>query len=203
MSSLAEESGRILDLPCEPIKLASIHQSNWKVLNFNIQYQEKTNWCWAALAVSVANFYDCSAKYTQCEIANGELDRTDCCKTSPEDPCNVLGYLMSSLYRVNHFETWHVRRPEKSKRLTRQVRRKIEAEIKGEINHGRPLCARIIWVGGGAHFVAVYGYAADPEFDAVAIADPWWGLSDVDWDDFPIRYRIGAVYTDSYHTSKS
>lgn len=203
MTSEAEESSLFLDAACEPVKLATIGKSNWKYLSFDLQYQQKTNWCWAALAVSVARSYDSTARYTQCEIANGELSRPDCCTDCEEDPCNVFGYLMSSLNRVRHFETWHVRRPQKSRRLATQVRRKIEAEIRREIDQGRPLCARIAWVGGGAHFVAIYGYAADAEFDAVAVADPWWGLSDIDWVDFPVRYRIGAAYTDSYHTSKS
>ncbi|QIO98822.1 papain-like cysteine protease family protein [Bradyrhizobium symbiodeficiens] len=203
MSSVAEERSQFFNAACEPVQLASINKSNWKQLNFNLQYQEKTNWCWAALAVSVAKSYDASAKYTQCEVANGELNRTDCCEDCQGDPCNVFGYLMSSLYRVQHFEVWHVRRPRKSRRLASQVRHKIEAEIITEINRGRPLCARIAWVGGGAHFVAIYGYAAEAELDAVAVADPWWGLSDMDWIDFPVRYRMGASYTDSYHTSKS
>jgi len=194
----------VLDLPCEPIRLDSIVRSTWRSINFKVQYQEKSNWCWAAMALSVAKFYDSDFKYTQSDIANGELDRTDCSKEMPDDPCNKSGYLMSSLNRVDHFETWYVRRPKKSSRLQDQVRRHIEHEIRKEINHGRPLCARIAWVGGGAHFVGIYGYAADSadsKLGGVAIADPLWGLSDVDWEDFPVRYRVGGTYTDSYHTS--
>ncbi|WP_456763885.1 papain-like cysteine protease family protein [Bradyrhizobium sp. USDA 4463] len=200
MTSVAGEGERALGSVCDPIKLGSVHDSTWKALDFHLEYQEKTNWCWAALAVSVAKTYVSSGKYSQCEIANGELGRTDCCKQDKDEPCNVFGYLMSSLNRLDRFEQWNVRRPEKSERLRLQVRDAIQAEFRSEIDQGRPLCARIAWLGGGAHFVAIYGYAGDTEVDAVAIADPWWGLSDIDWSDFPALYRMGAVYTDSYHT---
>ncbi|MET4455462.1 papain-like cysteine protease family protein [Bradyrhizobium sp. RT3b] len=200
MISITDQNEQIVSANCESVKLTSVHASTWKALDFHLEYQEKTNWCWAALALSVAKTYDPSTPYSQCEIANGELDRVDCCNQGKDDPCNVFGYLMSSLNRVDHFEKWNIRRPKKSKRLAHQVRHEIRAEIRSEIDNGRPICARIVWKGGGAHFISIYGYAADTEFDAVAIADPWWGLSDIDWIDFPAHYRFGAVYTDSYHT---
>ncbi|MGY3233213.1 hypothetical protein ACVMAJ_000103 [Bradyrhizobium sp. USDA 4448] len=147
MTSVAGESERALGSMCDPIKLASVHDSTWKALNFHLEYQEKTNWCWAALAVSVAKTYASSGKYSQCEIANGELGRTDCCKKDKDEPCNVFGYLMSSLNRLDRFEQWNVRRPEKSERLRLQVRYAIQAEARSEIDQGRPLCARIAWSG--------------------------------------------------------
>jgi hypothetical protein len=203
MSSTCAETSLAFDARCQPLQLEVMSASKWTTVDFEIQYQQKTNWCWAALAVSVAKFYDTSFKHSQCDIANGELGRSDCCETSKDDPCNVYGHLMSSLHRVEHFEEWHVRRPSKSKNLQEQIRRYVQTEIKQEIDDGRPLCGRIIWAGGGAHFLAIYGYATDSELSGVAIADPWWGLSDLDWEDFPIRYRTGAVYTDTYYTSGS
>ena len=171
-------------------------ESNWYLLDFNIQQQQKTNWCWAAVAASVALFYRSSSAVTQCSIANGQLRRHDCCESNgdADDPCNVYGYLMSSLFRVGHFEKWTARQPASSD------------QIHEEINQRRPLCARIVWVGGGAHLVTIKGYADKPvehdklTVDGLAIADPWWGLSDIDAEDFPRRYSNCGTCTDNYYT---
>ena len=183
-------------LDCGPITLSAVPAPVWKLLNFKNALQERTNWCWAAVAFNVASYYDPSTAFTQCSIASGEL-RQDCgcCDDATDpDPCNVYGYLMSSLFRVGHFEKW----------LTRPA---TADEVHDEIDDDRPLCVRIVWNGGGAHFVVIAGYAdkgstADGKRDigGVAIADPWWGLSDIDFEDFPTGYINCGRCTDHYET---
>jgi hypothetical protein len=207
----SESEASAVELESDPIQLSLVVDSRWKRLDFNIEYQQKTNWCWAALAASIKRFYHPSSTVTQCEIANGELRRKDCCKSlaaSDHDPCNVIGFLMSSLFRVDCFEKWIVRRPTTSKRLQKEIRRKVQEDIREEIDHERPLCARIFRPAGGGHFIAIFGYASElahdvcdkPQIVGVAVADPLLGETDIDWDDFPTRYYTGAVYTDSYYT---
>ena len=182
-----------------PIELSADVQENWYVLDFEIQQQERTKWCWAAVAASVARYYDPLSEFTQCSVASGELMQNCCCsdpKPDP-DPCNVYGYLMSSLFRVGHFKKWVAQRPANAD------------EIIGEIGPQRPLCARIVWNGGGAHLVVIAGYAArnapmagESPISGLAIADPWWGLSDINFEDFPSGYANCGRCTDNYYTKR-
>ena len=190
------ENPSAAEFACTPIDLPANPQQSWHVLDFEIQQQERTNWCWAAVAASVARYYDPHSKFTQCSVASGELGH-DCSTGGKPDPCNVYGYLMSSLFRVGHFEKWVAQRPATT------------GEIEGEIGQGRPLCARIVWNGGGAHLVAISGYAGqnvaatgESSISGVAIADPWWGLSDIDFDDFPTGYIRCGRCTDNYYTAR-
>jgi hypothetical protein len=192
------ENPSAFELDCIPIDLPN-PQQNWHVLDFESQQQERTMWRWAAVAASVARYYDPHSKFTQCRVASDELGQDCSCsdgKPDP-DPCNVYGYLMSSLFRVGHFEKWVALRPAAA------------GEIKCEIVKRRPLCARIVWNGGGAHLVVISGYAdrnvagtVEPSISGVAIADPWWGLSDIDFDDFPTGYVNCGRCTDNYYTAR-
>lgn len=191
------ENTSALDLGCAPIELPNLQQ-NWHVLDFENLQQERTMWCWAAVAANVARYYDPQTKFTQCSVASGELMQDCSCNgaTPDPDPCNVYGYLMSSLFRVGHFAKWVALRPAAAD------------EIKGEITQMRPLCARILWNGGGAHLVVISGYAESniagsevPSVSGVAIADPWWGQSDIDFEDFPALYVNCGRCTDNYYTA--
>jgi len=51
-----------------PIELPADLQESWHVLDFEIQQQERTKWCWAAVAASVARYYDPLSTFTQCSI---------------------------------------------------------------------------------------------------------------------------------------
>jgi hypothetical protein len=180
---------------CSPIPLPPKPAQGWEVLAFENQLQERTNWCWAAVAASVARYYDSHSPFTQCSIASGEL-RMDCAcsgEKTKEDPCNVYGYLMSSLFRVGHFNKWIARQPATCD------------QVHEEIEGGQPLCARIVWYGGGAHLVTIAGYAdegSDHAIGGLAIADPWWGLSDIDFEDFPKGYINCGSCTDNYYTTR-
>lgn len=183
----------IFDPQCCPIELPSVQGSEWHTLHLDMQQQEKSNWCWAAVAASVARFFRPADTVTQCSIANGELRRSDCCEDCDGDPCNVSGYMMSSLYRVGHFRKWLARRPPHQRQIVE------------EVDDSRPLCARVVWQGGGSHYLTIVGYAKPAGtlphcMTGVAVADPWFGLSDIDYADFPKRYAIGGIATDSYYT---
>jgi hypothetical protein len=73
-------------------------------LKLTMQLQHQSNWCWAAVSTSVAHFYDPSSSWTQCEVANAQLGRTDCCGTSGSGACNVYGYLDKGLQEIGHFD---------------------------------------------------------------------------------------------------
>ena len=160
----------------------------WRSYPFTMQPQERTQWCWAAVAASVAGYYDATKPPSQTDVAGAQLGRNDC---SQDNRCNIDGYLMAALRQVGHLKEWDI--------LTPTTEERIYFEVDGR----RPLCARLVWSFGTAHFVTIIGYAPRdvPENHAgLAIADPFWGLSDIDHEDFPSLYAYGATWTDTYFT---
>ena len=155
---------------------------------FSMQTQSETEWCWAAVSTSVAVFFG-STNWTQCKVAVGELSPLDCCGADASTGCNIPWYLDAPLARVGHFN----RMNNSSSLFT---------DIQTEINGGRPLCGRIAWVGGGAHFVVLGGWsiAADGT-EYVDVYDSYYGFIQKTYIDFAVAYRAtGDTWTHSYLT---
>jgi Papain-like cysteine protease AvrRpt2 len=165
-------------------------KDNWMLiplswlLNFTMQVQTQSNWCWAATSTSIAQYYDPATTWTQCTVANGELSRNDCCGGGASGPCNQTNTLDTALSRVGH--------------LDHMVSGTVSRDgIKNEIVAGRPVCARTAWSGGGAHFVAIAGFI---EGDLIEVHDPISGVSNVDYDVFVTSYQGSGSWTHSYFT---
>src|SRR6202035_2755987 len=130
--------------------LSLIDDLLWDRLDLSVPHQEQDNWCWAATSDGIAHYYDKSSSWTQCEIANSELGRSDCCGTGASGPCNVYGFLNTALTTVGHFD--------------HMVGQAVDFQtVDGEIDAERPLGVRIGWSGGGGHFLAIGGYRELPE----------------------------------------
>lgn len=159
----------------------------WDRLAFTMQTQQQTNWCWAAVAASVAQYYDSGTGWTQCLVANEHWDRTDCCGSGASGPCNQYGWLDRALTDVGHFD-------------------RIEsgtstfAVIDAEIAAGRPVGIRVAWNGGGAHFLAIIGTREwSPRY--AAVDDSIYGKSDHTWEDLRTSYQgDGDSWTHTYFT---
>jgi hypothetical protein len=158
----------------------------WQRLAFQMEPQEQSNWCWAAVATSVAHAYDNSSTWTQCEVANGELGRSDCCAGGAGTACNVYGTLDTSLSRVGHLD--HVDSSAASWQM-----------IHDQIAGGCPLGIRVAWAGGGAHFLVAYGWLQN---DFVAVDDPIYGKSDIAYDALTTSYQGSGTWTNSYYTRR-
>lgn len=159
---------------------------DWDRLNFQMQHQQQTNWCWAAVSTSVALYDDPSSSWTQCTVANGELSRTDCCGVGGSTSCNVYGYLNTALSRVGHLDHMDT---------TVAAFQSVDSEI----DAGRPLGIRVAWSGGGAHFLAIIGYLEDVQ-NYVAVDDPIYGKSDVSYDTLKTSYQGSGTWTHTYYT---
>ena len=153
-------------------------------LTFTMQKQQQSNWCWAAVAASVAAYYDANTSWTQCRIADGQLNRSDCCTSGASGPCNVYGYLDSSLVRIGHASgsRWGVANYD---------------EVSVEIDQGRPLCVRTAWRSGGAHFLAIIAHL---EGNYYGVDDPIYGPSDVSEVVFQTAYRGIGAWTNTFWT---
>jgi hypothetical protein len=153
-------------------------------LNFTMETQQQSNWCWAATSVSVARYYDPNMTWTECTLVNAELGRNDCCGAGGPGPCNQPNVLDAPLRRVGH--------------LNNMIGGTTSRDtLQNELRAGRPVCARTAWSGGGAHFVAITGFAPG---DLIEVDDPISGVSDVDYDVFTTAYLNSGTWTHTYFT---
>ena len=158
-----------------------------KQLNFSMELQVASNWCWAATSKSVSRYYWFLSGWTQCTIANAELNRTDACNTPIPSGANVPWYLDRALSRTNNF-------------VSITGGQATFAQIRAEIDAGRPMGARIGWSGGGGHFMVIYGYATWFGEEYVDIDDPIYGKSHLTLADFSTNYQGSGTWTHYYIT---
>jgi hypothetical protein len=163
-----------------------IYQSS--VLNFNMEAQTQSNWCWAATSKSVSFFYSSLLNpWTQCKIASSELGQT-CCTSPVPGPCNVPWYLDKALTRTKNFVeykgpmTWE--------------------SVKEEIDKGLVVGTRIGWSGGGGHFMVIHGVSKVLNTKYFHIDDPIYGKSTLTVSQFSSNYQGSGSWTHSYITKK-
>jgi len=153
------------------------------IVDFAIQHQQQTQWCWAAVTASVAAYYD-NVGWSQCQVVNGVLGQSGCCESGDAAECNQPWYLDRALGHVGNLGDYV------SSALS-------ESEIQTEIDAVRPIGVRIGWAGGGGHFVTLSGYS---DQEVVDVQDPWTGNSSVDYSAFVSRYQGRGRWTHSYRT---
>ncbi len=162
-----------------------------KTLPFTMQKQKREEWCWAAVSVSVATFYDKQSAWTQCLLVNEELGLDGCCANVSPDECNQPWYLELGLSRVGHLA---------SKDESSAPFATASAEIDGE----RPLGCWIVWPDSTGHFVVINGhstdFAATPPREWVSVQDPKYGSSDYPYLKFLVAYRKFGRWEFSYFT---
>jgi hypothetical protein len=182
-------------------------------LGMRMQYQETTEWCWIAVAVSVSHFYNPSSPYSQCQVMttvgqniNGFPSDTSACPSADAyaknfglgailgDPYNPLAlYILDNPdYGVdrNYIKSGGVSDPLKvtGNWASNQAGDIGLGKIADEINAGRPVIAAITWNSGGSHYVAISGVQGD----SILILDPINGQSIMPFADFPATYFGGA-----------
>src|SRR5262249_53309893 len=155
-------------------------------------------WCWAAVSASVDRYFSPKSHWTQCQIAKavaelGKLQdvppNTNCCADG--EACNVPASLSDALTVVGRFKA--------------AVPRPLEFdEIKSELDSLGPVGAKVDWAAGGAHFVLIVGYGtAQSDQNVVTIADPWFGVHTIYYEDFLTAYQFwtegGGQWTASYY----
>ena len=152
-------------------------------LRFTTQPQQQTEWCWAAVGVSINLYYHPTSGQTQCAVVNSALGQTTCCIDGSTPACNQPWYVDVALQIFGNFGSW--------------IAGKVPlAKVKNEVSNCRPVCLRIAWNGGGAHFVTLYGFSTG----YLNVGDPFYGNSVVTYSAFPGTYQVGGTWTDTYTT---
>lgn len=162
-------------------------------VNFVMQHQEQTMWCWSAATVSVSKFYDPASPWTQCSLANAELNRNDACvPAGKESPANQGRWPDTALQRVGNFR----------ERLNDAL---STTQLGAELAKSAPVVVNIAWrdqngfIWGG-HIVAVRGRSVRDGVEWVSVGDPWSGDTDITYDDFRNRYQNSGLWNVSYKT---
>jgi hypothetical protein len=153
-----------------------------RVLPFRMQHQEQTQWCWAAVTASVADFYN-QPGWRQCQIVETCRGTSGCCTQGSSSACNQPWFLDQSLSRTGDLSDY----------LARSL---SWSEVQAEIEAGRPVGVRIGWPMGG-HFVAIDGYSGTGTLD---IQDPWFNHSTVSYQEFRTAYLGNGKWSHSYRT---
>ncbi|WP_331447405.1 papain-like cysteine protease family protein [Streptomyces xanthochromogenes] len=162
---------------------------DYQRLAFNMQAQTQSNWCWAAVATSIALYYNAASTWTQCTVANSQTGQTNCCTPAGASgtACNSQQPLDNPLRIVGH--------------LNRMVGNRVDfAEVESEVKAGRPLCIRIGWAAGGGHFCTAIGVDAPADQAIVAVDDPIYGKSDQVYNTLATSYQGSGTWTHSYYT---
>src|SRR5579864_1132867 len=72
---------------------------------FTIQQQVVDQWCWAAVAVSVALKYEPGTQWSQqCLLANALLNQGTCCDDPNSQACDQQARLEDALGRTGHLD---------------------------------------------------------------------------------------------------
>lgn len=157
-------------------------------INFTVQPQEMSCWCWAAVAASIGRYYTPTSGWMQCEVANGALDRSDCC-SAPSDPwvCNVTWDQTSSLSVTENLAS-----------ATGQL---SVAQVIGQLQAQRPIAVDFHWRGGGGHGFVIIGYNKIMHSEKYVFEDPWFGRTNEFVWGFPTHYYLGpGIWSGSYLT---
>jgi hypothetical protein len=153
-----------------------------------LQAQERSRWCWAAIAVSLASHFNLAgpagAPWTQRGLAEHLLEPdARGAGEARTDPLDREALLETALRRVGCFSHWSPGRPGLDR-------------IAAEIGAGLPVCLRIGWHDGGSHYVVAAGL--DPVTGELFVDDPLHGASIHAYDRFPGHYRgRGGVWAET------
>lgn len=157
---------------------------------FIMESQELDQWCWAAVAMSVANYIRPNSAPDQCQLAAQVLEVPGgCCGASISSACDQPAGLIDALDAVNCHAGDPIPGPVGF------------AQIQEAIDGGWPIPVRIVWEDspGNAHFVVISGYAFSQRGDPlVEVDDPFYGSSLVDYETFVTSYHGSGMWERTY-----
>jgi hypothetical protein len=158
----------------------------WRRVRLVMEPQLHSEWCWAACSTSVSRLFDPATRWTQCKVADAELDRRTCCQDGATSLCNKPWYLNRALRRTGNLDRYESG--------TVPI-----AAIRSQIDAGRPVGARIGWAGGGGHFVMISG-CLDDATGILEVRDPIYGTSEISIASFAASYQGTGSWTHTYYT---
>jgi Papain-like cysteine protease AvrRpt2 len=152
-------------------------------LDLRMEPQQQTNWCWAAVGVSIKKFYRPDSSLLQCELASMEF-REDCCSNPKAH--DKPWFITNTLKRVGHYKDG-----EGGSYIVSMD------EVQREIVNGRPIVCKVEWETGGEHYICIRGYIGDRY---LRIEDPLHGTVLWPYDELKTHYLGNGTWTETYRT---
>jgi hypothetical protein len=155
---------------------------------YRMEQQEYDEWCWAAVGLSVNQYFSPSSPMKQCELANTVLTSTDCCNTPLPQGRNTSAELQIVLSDLGVLQGTDL--PLSSADIYTQI-----------VSNSLPVCVRIGWFGqsSNAHFVVICGCPVTASGEQwLDIADPFYGDSTVPYQDFVHSYLNAGEWTATF-----
>ena len=165
--------------------LSNVFVRSVTLLQYQMQTQQQTQWCWAAVSASTSLYFDASSSWTQCKLADTEFSQSTCCNSGQGGcpSCNKPYYLQRSLATTGNFAN--------QTGATQTV-----DDVLAEIAQRRPVGVRIEWPDGSGHFVMVTGVGQNRQM--LAIDDPWYGHSYISYSAFSSAYQGNGTWNWTY-----
>ena len=156
-------------------------------VNFQVQQQLQTQWCWAAVSASVAAYFDPATPWSQCQVASAEWNGAPCCAQGDSWVCNQPNVLNRPLDRVGHLRQY-------------AQSYMVPDAVAAEMRAGLPVPIRIGWRSGGGHFVAINGIEMTNLGVQLMVTDPIYGQSVILGDALLHNgyMSAGGSWTDTY-----
>lgn len=163
-----------------------------KILDkLTVDPQCQDEWCWAAVAVAIQQFYPPPTAVKQCQVVDLVLPGNDCCHNASSTNCTMPVLLEDVLAKIKHFRGLH---PPPNNDLEVKL-------LKDEIDAGRPVCIRFQVSQKDGHFSIVKGYDdTDSNNLKILIIDPQFPECWCSYPEVLSGYEGGASWTDSYFT---
>jgi len=143
--------------------------------------QQTGMWCWAASGQMTMNFVHPASNVQQCDEANKEFGRSDCCNSPVPNACVNGGWPQYSSYNFSAASTSNAP-------LT-------WAQIQSQIYCAqKPFAFSWHWNSGGGHMMVATGYVTIDGTNYVSVNNPWpptTGVQEVDTYD---EYVGGPSY---------
>lgn len=156
---------------------------------FEIQAQTQSLWCWLAAASSISFFYDFNSTWTQCILANTELNQNSCCTNPGSTQCNQAGLFQNALTSTGNL-------------ASTQAGTISAAQIQAQTNAGEPVGIRIQWPNSTiSHIIVATGVSSD--LSMVLVQDPaeGEGTSYITWEDLVNNYTgLNTTWTNTFFT---
>ena len=144
-------------------------------LDFNLEAQEDSRLCWAAVAISIALFYNKQQNMSQKELAKSVFGEKYNQFNSPKLSLSIFDNCASE-----------------------EIRPLDESEIIHDLKAGNPVAACLRYFIGW-HLVVIFGIDANGH---IHVADPLQGYSLWPLDEFTTAYRTYYQWTHTYRLKK-
>lgn len=178
-------------------------------MDFTMEKQRRTFWCWTAVAASVSKYYDnksqwaqclvvqkaeivpeggCGGNWEGCPLVTKKNGTAVCVPDGGAVVCNKPWYFNRALSFTGNFKSF-VKGAQ-----TKEV-------ICEEINANRPLGVRVqlkINPSAGGHFLAITGI--DYDSSMLTIDDPYYGRSRLSYEVFVSNYLNCFEWSHTYFT---